>query len=98
VGYHSLSIIKYLEPLTEDLFSARYADCIFNKDLFLTLGRDYKYHSICQAINWDHKSIISFDPRFKKTIKLQVQKIINLQNIVNNLTNAFTDYKGVTKS
>jgi hypothetical protein len=29
---------------------------------------------------------------------LQVQKIINLQNIVNNLSDAFTDYKGVTKS
>jgi hypothetical protein len=29
---------------------------------------------------------------------LQVQKIINLQNIVNNLPDVFTDYKGVTKS
>jgi hypothetical protein len=29
---------------------------------------------------------------------LQVQKIINLQNVANILPDAFTDYKGVTKS
>jgi hypothetical protein len=33
-----------------------------------------------------------------KETKLQVQKIINLQNVTNNLPDAFTDYKGVTKS
>jgi hypothetical protein len=86
-----------LEPLTEDLFTARYADCIFNEDHFLTLGRDYKYHSKCQKINWDDKFILSSDSRTKET-KLLVQKIINLQNIINNLPDIFTDYKGVTKS
>jgi hypothetical protein len=40
VGYKSLSIIKYLEPTTGDLFMARYADCIFNENLFLALGGD----------------------------------------------------------
>ena len=97
VGYQSPSIIKYLEPLTGDLFTARYADCIFNEDHFPALGGDYKYHSECQEINWDNKSIISSDPRTKET-ELQVQKIINLQNIANNLPDAFTDYRGVTKS
>jgi hypothetical protein len=58
---------------------------------------DYKYHSECQKINWDDKSILSSDPRTKET-ELQVQKIINLQNIANNLPDAFTDYKSVTKS
>jgi hypothetical protein len=77
VGYHSLSIIKYLEPLTGDLFITRYIDCIFNEDHFLALGGDYKHHSECQEINWDDKSIISSDPRTKET-ELQVQKIINL--------------------
>jgi hypothetical protein len=97
MGYHYPSIIKYLEPLTGDLFTARYADCIFNEDHFLALGRDYKYHSECQEINWDDKFILSSDPRTKET-ELQVQKIINLQNIINNLSDAFTDYKCVTKS
>jgi hypothetical protein len=38
VEYQSPSIIKYLEPLTGDLFMARYADCIFGEDHFLALG------------------------------------------------------------
>jgi hypothetical protein len=37
------------------------------------------------------------DPCTKES-KLEVQWIINLQNIANNLPDAFTDYKGVTKS
>jgi hypothetical protein len=51
VGYYSSSIIKYLEPLTGDLFTAQYPDYIFNEDHFLALGRDHKYHSECQEIN-----------------------------------------------
>jgi hypothetical protein len=51
VEYHSPSIIKYLEPLTKDLFTAWYADCIFNDDHFPTLEGVYKYHSECQEIN-----------------------------------------------
>jgi hypothetical protein len=47
VRYHSPLIIKYLEPLTRDLFIAWYIDCIFNEDHFSTLWRDYKYHSEC---------------------------------------------------
>jgi hypothetical protein len=77
MAYYSPSIIKYLEPLTEDLFTARYTDCIFNEDNFSTLWRDYKYHSESQEINWDGKSTMSSDPRTKQN-KLQVQKIINL--------------------
>jgi hypothetical protein len=38
VGYHSPSIIKYLEPLNGDLFTAQYVDCIFNEDHFPVLG------------------------------------------------------------
>jgi hypothetical protein len=97
VRYHSPSIIKYLQSLTRDLFTTRYADYIFNEDHFPSLGGDYKYHLECQEINWDDKSILSSDPHTKET-ELQVQKILNLQNIANNLPDAFTDYKSVTKS
>jgi hypothetical protein len=41
VGYHSPSIIKYLEPITGDLFMARYVDCIVNDDHFLALGGEF---------------------------------------------------------
>jgi hypothetical protein len=71
VGYHSPYIIKYLKPLTGDLFTAWYADCIFNEDYFPALGEDYKYHSECQEINCNDKSILSSDPHTKET-ELQV--------------------------
>jgi hypothetical protein len=38
VGYESLSITKYLEPRTWDLFMARYADSIFDEEHFPALG------------------------------------------------------------
>jgi hypothetical protein len=40
VGFESPSIIKYLEPLTGDLRTARFADSIFNEDHFLALGEE----------------------------------------------------------
>jgi hypothetical protein len=67
VGYHSLSIIKYLEPMTEDLFTVRYADCIFNEDHFPALGREFQSNLKYQKINWDDKSIISSDPCTQET-------------------------------
>jgi hypothetical protein len=97
VGYLSPSIIKYLEPLTGDLLTARYVDCIFNEDHFPALGGEFKYHTECQEINWDAIDTLKDDSRTKET-ELQVQRIIGLQNIANNLPNAFTNTKGVTKS
>ena len=38
--YESLSILKYLEPITRDEFIAQYDDCIFDEDHFPTLGAD----------------------------------------------------------
>ncbi|GJZ07345.1 disease resistance CC-NBS-LRR class family protein [Tanacetum coccineum] len=56
----------YIEPLTCDLFTARFADCHFNEGVFPELGG--------------------------------VQKIAHLQEIANQLPDAFTDTKRVTKS
>jgi hypothetical protein len=38
IGFHSPSIIKYLEPLTGDVFTARFADCQFDEIIFSILG------------------------------------------------------------
>nr|ABF96511.1 retrotransposon protein, putative, Ty1-copia subclass [Oryza sativa Japonica Group] len=97
VGFKSPSIIKYLEPLTGDLFTARFADSIFDEEHFPALGRDFKYQKECQEIDWDVQGIPASDPRTTET-ELQVQKIIHLQRLANNLPDAFTNYKGVTKS
>src|SRR3954468_5594988 len=97
VGYKSPSIIKYLEPLTWDLFTARHAYCIFNEDHFPALGGDIKYQKECPEIDWNGQTISHSNPRTHET-ELQVQKIKKLQYLANNLLDSFTDLKGVTKS
>ena len=97
VGYESPSIIKYLEPMTGDLHTTRYADCIFNEGNFPALGGEEYSSKECREIDWDVSGIQSLDPRTKET-KLEARRIINLQQIANNLPDTFTDYKGVTKS
>jgi len=42
VGYESPSIIRYLEPKTGDVFTARFADCNFNEAIFPLLGEENK--------------------------------------------------------
>jgi hypothetical protein len=97
VGFQSPSIIKYLEPLAWDLFTTRFADSIFGEEHFPALGGDFKYQKGCQKINWNTQSVPGTDPRTTET-ELQVQKIIHLQKLANELSDAFTNYKGVTKS
>jgi hypothetical protein len=41
VGYHSPSIIKYLEPMTGNLFTTQYANCIFHEDHFPPLEGEF---------------------------------------------------------
>ena len=38
VGFQSSSIIYYIEPLTSEVFTARFVDCHFNEDVFPPLG------------------------------------------------------------
>jgi len=48
-------------------------------------------------IIWKELSLSHLDPRTKEC-ELEVQKIIHLQSLANQLPNAFTDPKSVTKS
>ena len=75
VGYKSPSIIKYLELLTRDLFTARFADCHFDEIIFPTLGGEDK--KVERKITWNELSLSYFDSRTKQC-ELQVQKIIYL--------------------
>ncbi|KAL0392725.1 UNVERIFIED_CONTAM: Retrovirus-related Pol polyprotein from transposon TNT 1-94 [Sesamum radiatum] len=95
VGYESPSIVKYLEPLTGDLFTARFADCHFDESVYPTLEGDTK--QLEQKISWNELSLSHLDPRTIQS-ELEVQKIIHLQRLANQLPDAFTDPKRVTKS
>ncbi|KAI3821171.1 hypothetical protein L1987_08729 [Smallanthus sonchifolius] len=95
VGYESPSIIKYLEPTTGDLFTARFVDCHFNESTFPTLGGDEK--QLNGDICWNELSLTHMDPRTKEC-ELEVQRIIHLQRLANQLPDVFADPKRVTKS
>ena len=38
VGFQSASIINYIEPLTREVFTAQFAYCHFDENIFLPLG------------------------------------------------------------
>ncbi|KAL4026378.1 hypothetical protein IC575_014807 [Cucumis melo] len=88
VGFESPSIIRYLEPLTGDVFTARFADCHFNETNFPTLGGGIK--KLENEIAWNVSLLSHLDPRTKQ-YELEVQKIIHLQSVANQMPNAFTD-------
>ncbi|KAL0533448.1 hypothetical protein IC582_030288 [Cucumis melo] len=95
VGFESPSIIRYLEPLTGDVFTARFADCHFNETNFPTLGGGIK--KLENEIAWNVSLLSHLDPRTKKC-ELEFQKIIHLQSVANQMPDAFTDTKKMTKS
>ena len=98
VGFESPSIIKYLEPLTGDLHTARYADSIFNEEHFPALGGGKYLKKVeCREIEWETKDFLHLDPRTKESDQ-EIQNIIDLQRIANNLPEAFTNQKGIMKS
>ena len=80
VGFEIPSIIRYLEPLTGDVFTARFADCQFNEVVFPTLGEKEKEEK--RDISWNETSLLHLDPYIKQC-ELEVQKIMHLQAIAN---------------
>ena len=95
IGYDSPSIIRYLEPMTGDMFTARFADCHFDESNFPTLGGVQEQPK--KELAWNATSLDIFDPRTKHC-DLEVQRIVHLQQIANQLPDAFNDSSRVTKS
>ncbi|KAL0289899.1 UNVERIFIED_CONTAM: hypothetical protein Scaly_2688200 [Sesamum calycinum] len=96
VGFESPSIIKYLEPMTDDQFTARYLDCQFNETIFPVLGGEDKEINR-KDIAWNATSMSFLNPRTNDS-ELEIQRIIHLQSVANRLPDAFIDTKKVTKS
>ena len=89
IGYVTPSIIKYLEPMTGDLYTAWYADCVFDEDHFPALGGD-RHLEECWEIEWNATEMQSLDPHTSES-ELEVQRIIHLQSLANELLDAFSD-------
>ncbi|KAM2495139.1 hypothetical protein EV2_036023 [Malus domestica] len=64
VGYDSPSIVRYLEPLTKDLFTARFTDCHFDKTVFSSIGGD-KHTNVPvehRELSWYATTMFHLDP------------------------------------
>ena len=97
VGFDSPSIIRYLEPLTGDVFIARFADCHFNENVFPPLRGEKSIPKELREITWNASTMSHFDPHTNQC-ELEVQRIIHLQNLEYQLSDAFINTKKVTKS
>jgi hypothetical protein len=97
VGFDSPSIIRYLEPLTGDIFKARFDDCHFNETIFPPLGGEKSLPKARREITWNVSILSHLDPRTNQS-ELEVQRIIHLQGIANQLPDVFTDSKKIVKS
>ncbi|BBH05089.1 Disease resistance protein CC-NBS-LRR class family [Prunus dulcis] len=105
VGFDSPSIIKYLEPLTGDIFTARFADCDFDETIFPPLGGEKsvskeqgklipeKRHEL----SWNVSTLSHLDPHTAQC-ENEVRRIVHLQSIANQMPDAFNDAAKVTKS
>lgn len=99
VGYDSPSIIRYLEPLTGDLFTARFADCHFYETVFPSLGGDKNVNvpNERRELSWTTPTLSHLDPRTAQS-EAEVQRILDLQSIAQSMPDAFTDLARVTRS
>ena len=97
VGFDSPSIIRYLEPSTDDVFKACFDDCYFDETVFPTLGGEKSLPEAWGEITWNVLTLSHLDPCTNQC-ELEVQRIIHLQIIANQLLNVFTDSKKIMKS
>src|ERR1044072_2028415 len=70
VGYESPSIIRYLKPLTGDVFQAGFADCHFDETVFPPLGGEKK--QLKNDITWYVPSLLyrdSYNKSWEENVK-----------------------------
>ena len=72
VGFDFLSIIRYLEPLTYDVFTTRFTDCHFNESVFPSLEREKSISEERQEITWNTSTTSYLDPHTNQC-ELEVQ-------------------------
>ncbi|KAL8157913.1 hypothetical protein AgCh_002571 [Apium graveolens] len=96
VGFDSPSIIRYLEPLTGDVFTIRYANYHFDESIFPTLVGDKLLHKINPDLTWNTSGLNALDPRTNQC-ESEVQRIIHMQNIVNKMPDIFSDSRHIVK-
>ena len=84
------AIIRYLEPLNGDLLLNDEQNCHFDEQVFLSLGGEKIKTNERREIAWYASSLSHINPRTNQS-QLEVQRIIHLQDIANQIPDAFSD-------
>ncbi|KAM1751220.1 hypothetical protein FF1_009306 [Malus domestica] len=92
VGYDSPSIIRYLDPLTGDFFTARFMDCHFYETVFSSLRGDKSVNvpEERRELSWTTPTLFHLDPSTAQ-FETEVQRILDLHSIAQSMLDAFTD-------
>ena len=97
MGFDSPSIIRFLKPLTYDVFKACFEYCHFYETIFPPLWGEKSLPEARCEITWNVSTLSHLDSRTNQC-ELEVQRIIHLQGIANQLSDVFTDNKKIVKS
>ena len=99
VGYDSSLIIRYLEPLTGNLFTACFVDCHFYETIFPSLGgaKNVTVLEERNELSWMTPTLSYLDPRTAQS-ETEVHHILDLQSIAQSMPYGFTDLAHVTRS
>ncbi|KAM1418750.1 hypothetical protein ACFXTO_022373 [Malus domestica] len=99
VGYDSPLIVRYLEPLTGDLFTARFTNCHFDETIFTSLGGDKHANVLVERreLSWYAPTRSHLDPCTAQS-ETKMRRIIDLQSIAQSMPDAFNDLAKVTRS
>ena len=66
INFDSPSIIRYLEPLTGDVFKARFEDCHFNETIFPPLGGEKSLSKSQCEITWNVSTLSHLNPHINQ--------------------------------
>ena len=81
-----------------DVFKTHFVDFHFNESVFQPLREEKPIPEKHREITYNTSTMFHFDPRINQC-KLEVQRTIHLENLVNQLLDTFTDTnKNITKS
>ena len=99
VGYDSPSIIHYLEPLADDLFTARFMDYNFYETVFSSLRGDKNVTALEEhrELSWTTPTMPRLDPHTIQ-YETEVQRIFDIHSVAQSMPDAFTGLARVTKS
>ncbi|KAM2842345.1 hypothetical protein PS2_030496 [Malus domestica] len=97
VGFDSPSIIRYLKPLTGNMFTTRFDDCHLDEIVFPSLWGEKTVPEERKELTWVVPTLSHFDPRSTQC-ENEVKMIVHLKSIVNQIPDAFNDAMKVTKS